>query len=124
MPLVIPSPEGAPLFGWDWDSVKDYVVQKPLEAGDQMIIHNSHAGLETYQLADVHAVNSGHQKRVILSRAGYSGGLSFHRSGRSCFHARGQTRMIPPIQALMEHLTAHNEVQLDTMYGIPPKDRR
>ena len=114
----IKAPAGYPLFGWSSETIKAHLVQNPPSVGDPMIIYNAHGGLHRYSLATVINPSSGPQKRVILSKAGDSGGTSFHRSGLNAFMPKGRTVMLPPVPALMEHLTPECDVILDVpLYG-------
>lgn len=112
---TITAPIGYPFFGWDEEAVKKYIESKPLSAGDQMIIYNGQAGFHSYSLAIVVNPASGRQRRVILSRCGNYGGTSFYRSGKNCYCPKGQTKMIPPVPQLMEHLILNCDVILDLL---------
>jgi hypothetical protein len=106
-------PVGFPLFGWTHESTKKYVEDKPLAVGDQMIIYNGQSGMHHYVLAFVENPSLGSQKRVLLSRSGAYGGTTFYRSGKNCFAPTGQTRMLPPVDALMDHFAGGAEVWLE-----------
>ena len=109
------------LLGWTEESTKEYIESKPLAAGDLMIITNTQGGLRTYQLARVENPALGKQRRVMLSDSGTSGGVTFYRSGKNCFHPKGQTRMIPPTEVLEPYLKEPgDEVVLNGLYGQPP----
>lgn len=120
--VTVPAPDGFPHFGWTEEKVKAYVIEKPLAVGDHMTVVNTHGGITTYLFARVEAVNVGKQRRVVLSRAGFSGGTAFHRSGKNCFMPTGQSRMLPPLAELPE-LSADQDVVLDALYGIPGRSR-
>lgn len=107
---------GYPFFGWTPDSIREYIETKPLERSDLMIIYNGHGGFHHYMLAEVENPNSGRQRCVILSKAGHSGGIEFHRTGKNQFSPKGQSIMLPPVPALMEHLSLDCDVILD----LPP----
>lgn len=109
----IPAPAGYPLFGWAPEAVKAHLLAHPPGVGDSMILYNAHGGFHAYSLATVINPASGRHKRIVLSRAGNSGGTSFHRSGINAFMPKGRTRMIPPVPALMEYLTVDCDVVLD-----------
>lgn len=49
----------------------------------------------------------------MLSKAGSSGGTAFYRSGINAFMPKGRTCMIPPVPALLKHLTSECDVVLD-----------
>ncbi|WNL48338.1 hypothetical protein RKE25_22665 (plasmid) [Dyella sp. BiH032] len=120
--VTIPAPEGFPLFGWTEEKVKEYIIEKPLDVGEVMTILSTHGGITHYRLARVEAVNVGKQRRVVLSRAGSSGGTAFHRSGKNCFMPTGQSRMLPPLAELPE-LNLEQDVILDALYGVPGRPR-
>lgn len=109
----IKAPPGYPFFGWSRDTIKQHFEQTPPKAGDHVIIYNSQAGLHRYALATVDVPSSGPQKRIILSRAGDSGGTSFYRNGINTYMPKGQTFLLPPVPVLTEHLTSDCEVVLD-----------
>ena len=112
----IKAPEGYPLFGWTDQSTRCHIENKPLIAGDLMIIYNGQGGGHEYSLASVENPSSGKQLRVILSKAAATGGTSFHRTGKICFSPKGRSRMLPLIPVLMEHLSLDCDVLLD----LPP----
>lgn len=117
----IPAPEGYPLFGWTPPTVKAHLQAQPPGVGDAMIIYNAHGGFHAYSLATVVNPAAGGQKRIVLSKAGSSGGTAFYRSGSNAFMPKGRTRMIPPVPALMEHLTPECDVVLDLpLYAQEP----
>ncbi|SEP43015.1 hypothetical protein SAMN05216316_3087 [Nitrosovibrio sp. Nv6] len=100
--IGIEAPEGYPLFGWTEEGVRSYIENKPLAAGDVMIIYNGQAGFHTYTLAVVENPAWGKQRRVILSKSAAFGGSSFYRTGKNCFSPKGKSRMIPPTQQLSQ----------------------
>lgn len=108
----IPPPRGFPLFDWTEDTIKQFIVNKPLQTGDPMIIYNGQAGMHLYMLAKVENPALGKQKRVLLSKSGTSGSTTFYRSGKNCFAPTGQTRMLPPIPELMAKLSESTDVLL------------
>ena len=111
--IIIAPPAGYPLFGWTEKTVKTYILEKPLLLGDHMISYNGQSGLHHYSLATVENAALGKQKRILLSKAGAYGGTTFYRSGKNCFSPTGQSRMLPPVPALMGHLNFTMEVWLD-----------
>jgi hypothetical protein len=72
-----------PYFGWTREK---YIIERPPQAGDTMLIVNTQAGFEEYVLATVENPDSGKQHRVILGQAAAWGGASFYRSGRTATH--------------------------------------
>lgn len=112
----IPAPDGYPLFGWTPEAVKAHLLAQPPKVGGAMILYNAHGGFHSYSLATVVQPAAGRQKRIVLSRAGHSGGTAFHRTGINAFMPKGRTRMIPPVPTLMQHLSLDCDVVLD----LPP----
>lgn len=110
----ISPPSGFPMFGWTEEKTKLFIADKPLQAGDSMIIYNGQAGMHHYILAKVENPALGMQKRVLLSKSGAYGGTTFYRSGKNCFAPTGQTRMLPPVPELMSHLSESTDVWLNT----------
>lgn len=113
----IPSPSDLPFFGWDEASIKAYCDEKPLQKGDLMIIYNGQGGLHEYVPVIVENASSGKQRRVILSKAAAWGGASFYRTGKNCFSPKGQSKMLPPIPELMQHLSLHCDVMVDGLHS-------
>lgn len=112
----IEAPEGYPLFGWTDEATRRYIEEKPLVSGDFMVIYDGQAGFHQYRLATVENPASGKQRRVLLSKAAAFGGTSFYRTGKNCFSPTGQSRMLPPIPELAEHLGLGCDVHLN----LPP----
>lgn len=112
----IDPPKAYPLFGWTPTATREYIEKRPLVRGDLMIIYNGQAGFHQYALAEVQNPSAGRQKRVILSKAAHYGGTSFYRTGQNCYSPKGQSRMIPPVPALIEHLAFDCDVSLK---GLP-----
>ena len=108
----ISPPSGFPHFGWTEEATKNFIVDKPLQASDLLIIYNGQAGMHHYQLAKVENPALGKQRRVLLSKAGAYGGTTFYRSGKNCFAPSSQTRMLPPVPELMSHLSESTDVWL------------
>ncbi len=110
---VVP-PNDFPYFGWNAETTKEYIIQKPLQQGDFMVIFNSQFHILRYMLAKVENPDHGKQHRIILSKSGEAGGVTFYRTGVNCFHPKGQTVMLPPIlpKEIMEHLALDCDVLL------------
>ena len=113
----IPAPIGFPFFGWDETSLKAYCDEKPLQEGDHMIIYNGQSGLHQYVLATVVNARSGKQSRIILSKSAAWGGASFYRTGKNCFSPKGQSKMLPPIPELIQHISLDCDVMLNALYS-------
>lgn len=89
-----------PILGLEGEMLKEYL--STAQVGDEMMLYNSHHSMHTYQLVTITDLDVGPQKRVIVSRSGYSGGRSFYRSGKNAFSPKGQTRLIPVIPVIRE----------------------
>lgn len=110
----IPASPGFPYFGWVEASIKIYCDKKPLQKDDRMIIYNGQGRLHEYVLAVVENSSAGKQRRIILSKPAAWGGSSFYRNGKNCFSPKGQSKMLPPIPELMQHLSLECSVMLNT----------
>lgn len=93
-----------PLFGWTGERLKEYIEDKPLQVGDQMLIYGSYGMMHWYNLVTVEAVDHGRQRRVVVDTPPMWGGKSFYRSGKNCECPKGQARLIPPVPWAMEQL--------------------
>lgn len=91
-----------PYFGWTPEKTEEYIIARPLKAGDKMLIVNTQAGFEEYVLATVVNQDTGRQHRVVLDTASAWGGTSFYRSGKNCFSPKGKSKMIPPVPEVLE----------------------
>ena len=89
-----------PLLGFEGDSLKEYIVSKPVQVGDEMILYGGHGHFKKYELVTVEAVDVGRQKRIIISKPCPWGGKSFYRSGINCFAPKGQSHLLPPLPCL------------------------
>jgi hypothetical protein len=120
-------PTGAdPHFGWTPEKIKQYIEERPLQAGDMMLIVNRQAGFEEYILAKVVDPSSGRQRRVVLDRAAAWGGTSFYRTGKNCFSPTGQSRMIPPVEEVLNAMksdTPGATVMSQRHYGVSTTKR-
>lgn len=93
-------------LGWTEESTKQYILDKPLQKGDLMLIVNTQAGFLDYVLAEVTEPSLGKQRRVNLSHGAAFGGNTFFRSGKNCWSPKGQSRMIPPDDRVLAHISA------------------
>lgn len=93
-----------PMLGWTHETIKEYIIGKPLQAGDQMVIAEWQGGVPVYRMMTVDSVNVGRQKRVIVA------GESFHRSGKYCFEPTGRTCLLPPTPSLSPYLKASGDI--------------
>ena len=103
----------------DKEKVKNYINNKPLKKGDEIIIYNGQAGLNEYILAEVvepHYGKNGH--KVQLSKEGssacynYSRGDIFHRTGTNVSAPKGKSYMLPPIEGMMDILREKGRLML------------
>ena len=99
-----------PILGFEGDTFKAYLEQNSVSVGDTMMIYGSHGMMHHYTKVVVEAVNSGHQKRIVVSKSGYSGGRSFYRTGKNCFAPTGQSKLIPLIPCIESQMGQREEV--------------
>ena len=99
-----------PLFGYEGEALKKYIEEKPLTIGDQMLIYGSQGMMHSYTLVVVDAVDSGRQKRVVVSKSAPWGGRSFYRSGINCYAPRGQSRLLPLIDWVKDQMEGREEI--------------
>lgn len=108
-----------PMLGWTDASTKQYILDKPLQKGDLMLIVNTQAGFLDYVLAQVMEPALGRQKRVNLSHGASFGGNTFFRSGKNCWAPKGQSRMIPPDNRVLTHINSVGDsLHINSYYGI------
>lgn len=112
--MEIPAPRGFPFFGWDETSTKHYFESSNLKKGDHVMVYNGQGGFHEYRMATVEEPALGRQKRVVLSVDAAWGGSTFYRSGRNCYSPTGQSRMLPPIKALMPYFAEAEILSLRT----------
>lgn len=111
-----------PFFSWTERSIKDYVIQRPLAAGDRMLIINCQAGFEWYTLTTVVNADIGRQHRIELVHAADFGGSTFFRTGKNCLAPTGQSRMIPPVPEIVKIIESTENchtIRSNRHYGIP-----
>ncbi|ELR8730170.1 hypothetical protein V4F56_004413 [Vibrio vulnificus] len=99
-----------PILGFEGDTLKSYLEQNAVSVGDEMMIYGSHGMMHHYTKVVVEAVNSGRQKRIVVSKSGYSGGKSFYRTGKNCFAPTGQSKLIPLIPYIEGQMGQREEV--------------
>ena len=102
--------ERDPLFGYEGEMLKEYIEQKPLKVGDEMMIYGSQYIMHSYELTTVEAVDVGPQKRVVVSKPGPWGGRSFYRTGKNCFSPKGQSRLLPVIDWVKEQMEERRSI--------------
>ncbi|MFA6008791.1 MAG: hypothetical protein WC799_02325 [Desulfobacteraceae bacterium] len=103
-------PERDPLFGYEGDSLKKFIEEKPITVGDKMLIYGSQGMMHSYSLVVVEAVDSGRQKRIVVSKPAPWGGQSFYRSGINCYAPRSQSRLIPLIDWVKDQMGEGEEI--------------
>ncbi|HAS8570120.1 TPA: hypothetical protein I7778_20595, partial [Vibrio vulnificus] len=84
-----------PILGFEGDVLKSYLNENPVSVGDEMMIYGSHGMMHHYIKVVIEAVDSGRQKRIVVSTSGFSGGKSFYRTGKNCYAPTGQSKLIP-----------------------------
>jgi len=93
-----------PHFGYVDDAMKEYLEQNPPQPGDRLLVYGSQGSMHSYDLVTVVAGSSGKQRRVVVDKAAGWGGTSWYRSGKNCWAPKGQSRLIPLIPWIMDHL--------------------
>ena len=83
--------------------------------GLQVVIRSCYGGFYNYKLAEIERI--GKRGQITLNKAGDSGGgANFYRSGKNCFHPKGQTKLVMPTEASL----AACKIKTDTKYsGMP-----
>lgn len=99
-----------PILGFEGDTLKYYLEQNSVSEGDAMMIYGSHGMMHHYTKVVVEAINSGRQKRIVVSKSGYSGGRSFYRTGKNCFAPTGQSKLIPLIPFIESQMGQREEI--------------
>lgn len=86
---------------WTFETVKKYFADNPPQVGDPLILANLQFHQSEYQRVYVEKPEHTKQRRIIVDQPGTVGGLTFYRSGQSCFAPKGQTRLLPdhPVMA-------------------------
>ena len=86
---------------WTFETVKKHFADNPPKEGDPLIVANLQFHQSEYQR--VYVTNPSHtkQRRLIVDKPGTVGGLTFYRSGQSCFAPKGNTSLLPdhPVMA-------------------------
>lgn len=99
-----------PILGLEGDILKSYLDENPISIGDGMMIYGSHGMMHHYIKVVVEAVNSGRQKRIVVSKSGFSGGKSFYRTGKNCYAPTGQSKLIPLIPCIESLMGSREEI--------------
>ena len=105
--------ERDPLFGFRGKIMEAYVIDKPLQVGDELMLYGGQYMQHSYKLVRVEMVNHGKQHRIVVSDGLGWGGCSFYRTGISCFHPKGQTYLIPVINEIKKQLDSTGSVVFD-----------
>lgn len=86
----------APCFGQSSQEVKAW-LRANVEIGTTVAIRNTQAGLLHYMPAQVTRIAKGRFEVEPEKSYGLSlGGNTFYYSGKNCWHAKGQTRLVIP----------------------------
>lgn len=93
------------LLNFTDDLVKEHFDQHPPYAGQTLILSMQQHNMNRYRLVKVVNPASGRQKRIIIDHSESFGGASYYRSGKSGFTPKGQTRLLPYIEAVAERLS-------------------
>jgi hypothetical protein len=93
------------LLNFTDELVKEHFDQHPPYAGQTLILSMQQHNMNRYRLVKVVNPASGRQKRIIIDHSESFGGASYYRSGKSGFAPKGQTRLLPYIEAVAERLS-------------------
>jgi hypothetical protein len=93
------------LLNFTDDLVKEHFDQHPPYAGQTLILSMQQHNMNRYRLVKVLNPASGRQKRIIIDHSESFGGASYYRSGKSGFAPKGQTRLLPYVEAVAERLS-------------------
>ncbi len=99
-----------PILGFEGDTLKTYLEKNPVSVGDVMMIYGSHGMMHHYKKVVVEAVNSGRQKRIVVSKSGFSGGKAFYRNGKNCYAPTGQSKLIPLVPYIENQMGQREEI--------------
>ena len=83
-----------------------WLEENPLVEGDEIAVRETQAGMWTYRLRHVTSPDHGGQHRIVVDQEG-----SFYRSGNSCFHPKGQTRLVTATDAVREAARSNRAFQ-------------
>ena len=100
------------LLNFTDELVKDHFDQYPPYAGQILILSMQQNNMNRYRLVNVVNPASGRQKRIIIDRGDSFGGASYYRSGKSGFAPKGQTKLLPYVDAVAERLSFDRDTVL------------
>ncbi|WP_274644699.1 hypothetical protein [Pseudomonas serbica] len=100
------------LLNFTDELVKEHFDQHPPYAGQTLILSMQQHNMNRYRLVKVVNPASGRQKRIIIDHSESFGGASYYRSGKSGFAPKGQTRLLPYVEAVAERLSFDRDTVL------------
>ncbi|WP_338923765.1 hypothetical protein V0M98_36775 (plasmid) [Pseudomonas silesiensis] len=100
------------LLNYTDELVKEHFDQHPPYAGQTLILSMQQHNMNRYRLVKVVNPASGRQKRIIIDHSESFGGASYYRSGKSGFAPKGQTRLLPFVEAVAERLSFDRDAVL------------
>jgi len=109
-------------LNFDSEAVKAHFEQNPPTEGQTLILTMFQHHTNSYRLVRVIKADHGRQKRIIIDKGDAWGGASYYRSGKSCFHPKGQTILLPYVEAVAARLsherdTTLTDAELETLLG-------
>ncbi len=99
---------------FDDDSTRAHFLENPPKVGDELILHMTDYHDNRYRLVRVEATRStkiGKPSKIIITRPD-SGGASYWISGKSSFHPKGQTTLIPLVSVMAAVLNHDSDTSL------------
>ena len=82
------------------------------------MLYSGPAHFHVYELVTVVNAASGRQKRIIVSKPGESGGMSFYRNGKNCFYPQGMTKLIPVVDWVVEQMQGKQKIMFDWNWEV------
>ncbi|WP_408601999.1 hypothetical protein [Pseudomonas sp. PLMAX] len=100
------------LLNFTDELVKEHFDLHPPYAGQILILSMQQHNMNRYRLVKVVNPASGRQKRIVIDRGDSFGGASYYRTGKSGFAPKGQTKLLPYIEAVAERLSIDRDTVL------------
>jgi len=100
-------------LNFTFDDVLKIFTETPPQQGQTLILAMQQNHFNRYRLVKVVNPASGRQKRIIIDNGCPWGGSSYFRSGKSGFAPKGQTRLLPFVEAVAERLSYDRETTLN-----------
>jgi hypothetical protein len=85
------------------DQIEGYLRSR--EVGDTVAIRSTQNHMLDFHVAEVTGIKRG---RLYTDNAGSTGGLAWHlKSGKNCFHPKGQSTLVIPTDAVRAFIERH-----------------